>query len=75
MWDILLSGSSYGGLYQLSFNPNTSHRLVSLLGERSTPDTLHDRLGHPSPNILRALCSKFKLPINGIFSEKQCCHV
>lgn len=73
--EILLSGHSSGGLYQLSFNPNTSHSPVALLGERSTPNTWHDRLGHPSFNVFKVLCSKFKLPINGKLSETHSCHV
>lgn len=50
--EILLYSNSCGGLYQLTLSPNTSHSLVALLGEWSTPDTWHDRLRNPSPNIL-----------------------
>ncbi|CAL8079924.1 unnamed protein product [Prunus armeniaca] len=67
---VLLTGSSYGGLYHINAVPNVTNKIV-FYAERTTQDVWHARLGHPSHSVFRTLLNKHHLPINGIVASTK----
>nr|KAJ0210497.1 hypothetical protein LSAT_V11C400220110 [Lactuca sativa] len=68
--NILHTGPSNGGLY--SFNLLRVQSRVSFSTTRASPTTWHQRLGHPYPQLLKAMFSKFCLPLTNNCSSISC---
>lgn len=72
---ILLTGPSNNGLYSICLSPGPSK--VAFTTSRASPDTWHQRLGHPHFQLLQTMLSKYRLPIFGKTASSFCnsCHV
>ena len=56
---ILLQGTLRNGLYYIE---PVNNKATTLLGEKATPSTWHNRLGHPQFKILKHTIEKFSVP-------------
>jgi hypothetical protein len=60
---ILHQGRINDGLYQLLPSPSSSSIKQALVGERTSLDSWHKRLGHPAFRIVLIVVSQFQLPV------------
>ena len=65
---LLMRGEHKDGLYLLHFLQNRS----SYIGEKASPDTWHNRLGHPHFRVLQNILNKYGLPITHKISHLHC---
>ena len=65
---LLMRGEHKDGLYLLHFLQNRS----SYIGEKASPDTWHNRLGHPHFRVLQNILNKYGLPITHKISQLHC---
>jgi len=63
-WTILLQGKSKDGLYPLIPSATNHSSPAAYIGERTSTDQWHKRLGHPSTRIVQQVTSHFKLPVS-----------
>jgi hypothetical protein len=61
---ILLQGKSKDGLYPLIPSATNHSSPAAYIGERTSTDQWHKRLGHPSTRIVQQVTSHFKLPVS-----------
>lgn len=58
----LLQGTERTGLYEIP--ARSENALVASVGERTSADCWHKRLGHPNQQISKKLISDFHLPLS-----------
>ena len=63
-------GPSNGGLY--SFTLPRMQPKVSFSATSASPTTWHQRLGHPHPQLLKSMFSKFRLPLTKNCASISC---
>ena len=64
----LMRGEHKDGLYLLHFLQNRS----SYIGEKASPETWHNRLGHPHFRVLQNILNKYGLPLTHKISHLHC---
>jgi hypothetical protein len=69
---ILHQGPLKHGLYQLLPSLTNSTSPTALLGEKTSADQWHKRLGHPALRIVKHVLSKFSLPVSSNKSAASC---
>ncbi|KAD7117385.1 hypothetical protein E3N88_04653 [Mikania micrantha] len=61
---ILLMGPSNGGLYSFHLPRLSTVSKVAFSTNRVSSNTWHQRLGHPHPQLLKAMLFKYQLPLS-----------
>nr|KAJ0189895.1 hypothetical protein LSAT_V11C800417220 [Lactuca sativa] len=67
---ILHTGPSNGGLY--FFNFSNAQLKVSFCTCHASSTIWHHRLGHPHPQLLHSMCSRYRLPLSNNCSSVFC---
>ncbi|KAI3765927.1 hypothetical protein L2E82_15974 [Cichorium intybus] len=68
----LLTGPSNNGLYSICLPSFQSLPRVAFTTIKAPSDIWHQRLGHPHPQLLNFMCSKYCLPVSSKLSDSFC---
>ena len=68
----LLQGQTKGDLYEWPLTPKTVQSFFTSSTSKPTLDQWHNRLGHPSSDILKAVVSTYSIPFSGTLSKTLC---
>jgi len=68
----LLTGPSNGGLYSFHLPRMQPVPKVAFSTTRASSTTWHQRLGHPHSQLLKSMCSKYRLPLLDSLNFSPC---
>lgn len=69
---ILLRGNCENGVYPLPPLAKTQSSIIANVGERTSTDTWHRRLGHPAQKIVSHIVKQFSLPLRNSVPPNNC---